>query len=145
MNASAFQRLGGSSGLAEIIDDFIDRVTSDVMIGFFFRGVDKDKLKRLELSFAASHLGGPVDYQGRPLAAAHGPHRIMGGQFARRLKLLENTLRDHAVEEDIIQEWLAHNRKLLPHITRDEKDQCQAAEEPRASGSSPKTDGDARG
>lgn len=131
MSTSPYQRLGGSSGLRTIIDDFIDRVTSDIMIGFFFRNVDKARLKEHELAFAASHLGGPKEYSGRPLPVAHGPHRVMGGQFNRRLKLLENTLRDHGVDDDVIKLWLDHNERLRSQITRDTKDECQAADEPR--------------
>jgi truncated hemoglobin YjbI len=111
-----------------IVDDFVDRVTKDMMIGFFFRAVDINRLKELEYQFAASHLGGPQGYQGRPLARAHGPHRIMGGQFNRRLKILDDTLISHQVESDIREEWLKHNESLRAHITQDARDECQAAD-----------------
>jgi truncated hemoglobin YjbI len=119
-----FEQIGGEESLRAIIDDFVDRVTGDMMIGFFFRAVDKDRLKLLERSFAEVHLGGRRVYEGRPLSVAHGPHRIMGGQFNRRLKILEETLRDHGVDEDIIKLWLNHNEQLRSHITRDAPNEC---------------------
>ena len=125
---SSFNRLGGPTGLRTIVDDFVDRVTRDMMIGFFFRAVNKDRLKELEYQFAAAHLGGPSAYEGRPLPQAHGPHRIMGGQFNRRLKILEDTLRAHHVDSDIVAEWLAHNEALRAQITRDQSDECRAAD-----------------
>jgi len=119
-----YERLGGEPVLVALIDDFVERVVSDVMIGFFFRQIDKDKLKKLEVQFASTHLGGPNDYQGRPLKVAHQAHAIMGGQFNRRLRILENTLRDHGVDPEICDLWLAHNEQLRAHITRDTKNEC---------------------
>lgn len=121
---SPYDRIGGEAGLRAIIEDFVDRVTSDVMIGFFFRAVDKKRLAVLEAQFASSHLGGPSAYEGRPLSRAHGAHRIMGGQFNRRLVILEQTLRDHGVTDEVRDLWLAHNEQLRAHITRDQKDEC---------------------
>lgn len=123
-NPTPFQKLGGEPGLRAIIDDFINRVTSDMMIGFFFREIDKEKLKVLEYQFASSHLGGDANYEGRPLRTAHAKHPIMGGQFNRRLKILDNTLRDHRVDEEVRAEWVRHNEKLRAHITGDGPDEC---------------------
>jgi truncated hemoglobin YjbI len=94
------------------------------MIGFFFRNIDKDRLVVLETQFAACHLGGPVAYEGRPLSKAHGAHPIMGGQFNRRLRILDQTLTAHGVDDDIRIAWLSHNEQLRSHITRDRRDEC---------------------
>ncbi len=117
-------RLGGEEGLRRIVADFIGRVTNDLMIGFHFREVDRDKLIRLEFEFARAHLGGPQEYSGRPLRAAHARHRIMGGQFNRRLRILQQTLDDHEVPDDIQSAWLDHNERLRSHITSDSKTEC---------------------
>jgi truncated hemoglobin YjbI len=131
-NPTPFQRLGGEPGLSAIIDDFINRVTGDMMIGFFFREIDKEKLKALEYQFASSHLGGNAKYEGRPLRTAHAKHPIMGGQFNRRLKILDNTLRDHGVDEELRAEWLSHNEKLRGHITGDGPDECNPVSIPES-------------
>lgn len=111
--------------LQGIIEDFVGRVTKDVMIGFFFRTVDHTRLTELEVQFAAAHLGGPSKYEGRPLSVAHSPHKIMGGQFNRRLRILDQTLRDHGVVDDIREAWLRHNEQLRSQITRDRADECR--------------------
>lgn len=121
---SLFERLGGEARLRAIIDVFVDRVMDDVMIGFFFRKVDRGALKRREYEFAAAHLGAGTPYGGRPLDEAHAPHPIMGGQFNRRMKLLERTLADLNVPEEIAREWLAHNERMRPLITRDPSNLC---------------------
>ena len=104
------------------------------MIGFFFRSVDLERLKQFEYEFAASHLGGPSSYRGRPLAQAHARHPILGGQFNRRLRILENTLTEFGVPKDVVREWLDHNERLRPIITRDMDAECilPSSEAPRA-------------
>lgn len=116
---SAFTRLGGRTAVEGIVSDFIDRVVGDLMIGFFFKKVPIPRLKQLEVEFACEHLGADTKYSGRPLRTAHGPHRIMGGQFNRRLRLLEQTLLDHQVPSDIIEHWMAHNEAMRAQVTLD--------------------------
>ncbi len=116
---TAYERLGGAAAVERIVSDFVDRVVSDMMIGFFFTKVPITRLKQREFEFAARHLGATLKYSGRNLDEAHGPHKIMGGQFNRRLRLLEQTLMDHQVPGDIIAEWLAHNESLRAQITLD--------------------------
>lgn len=121
--ASMYERIGGEAGLRAVIDDFVDRVFDDVMIGFFFRNVERRRIKELEFQHAAEFLGGPR-YRGRPLDAAHQKHRIMGGQFARRKELLRQTLVAHGLPEDVIAAWLEHTESLRPLITGDAGGQC---------------------
>jgi truncated hemoglobin YjbI len=122
---SRFEELGGETKLRAIVDDFVDRCFDDTMIGFLFQRADRDRIKRFEYQHAAEHLGGPVAYEGRPLDQAHRPHRIFGGQFARRRQLLVETLRDHDVPEDIIDAWVAHQESLRALITKDSDSSCQ--------------------
>lgn len=122
--ASAYERIGGEAALRVIIEDFVDRVMRDMMIGFFFRKVNRARLCELELQFASQHLGGPHEYSGRPLEKAHAAHPIMGGQFDRRLRLLQKTLTDHQVPQDVIAAWLEHNEALRSKITGDRSGEC---------------------
>ncbi len=121
---SDFEKLGGEARLREIIDLFVDRVTTDMMIGFFFAKVDRAELKRFEYEFAAAHLGAKTPYTGRPLEPAHARHPILGGQFNRRMKILERTLAELNVPADVADRWLAHNERLRPLITRDSSQEC---------------------
>ncbi len=107
-----------------VIDQFVDRVVSDLMIGFMFARVDRARLKRFEYQHAAEHLGGPVRYEGRPLSAAHRPHRIMGGQFLRRREVLRQVLVEHRVAADIRDRWLAHVDSLRGLVTVDAGSDC---------------------
>ena len=105
---SDFERLGGEEGVRRIIGSFTQKVYNDAMIGFFFHGKDHDRITEMEYRHAAEYLGGPVVYDGKPIAKAHRSLGIMGGQFLRRRKILENTLVEQGVTEDIRTRWLAH-------------------------------------
>ncbi|MCA9565363.1 MAG: group 1 truncated hemoglobin [Myxococcales bacterium] len=111
-----YERIG-EERLRAVVADFIDRVYRDVIIGFFFLRIDKAALIEHEFRFAAAHLGGPKSYGGRTIAEAHRRHPINRGQFRRRLWLLENTLRDHGIEDDIIERWIQHNQLLERVVT----------------------------
>lgn len=120
---SDFDRVG-EAALRAAIADFVARVRADVMIGFLFARVDLTRLSELEYQHAAEHLGGPVRYEGRPLKAAHAPHRIFGGQFARRREILRQTLAQHGVPTGVAERWLAHVDSLRGEITADAASEC---------------------
>jgi truncated hemoglobin YjbI len=119
-----FEQLGGEPALRPIIDDFVDRCFDDLMIGFFFARADRARVKRFEYEHAAEHLGAGTPYGGRPLEVAHGAHRIMGGQFDRRLTILREVIEAHGVPEPIRTRWLAHQEALRGRITRDARGSC---------------------
>ena len=121
---SLYERLGGEPALRAVIDDFMERVFADIMIGFFFRDTNKARIKELEFQLAAEFLGGPQRYRGRPLAEAHQKHRIMGGQFARRSQILREVLLAHGAPTDVSSAWLAHVESLRAEVTTDPNGQC---------------------
>ena len=124
MARTLYEELGGEPRLREIIDTFIDRVFEDRMIGFFFRNADKKRIKEMEFQLTARFLGADVEYQGRPLEVAHARHPIMGGQFARRLQILKETLERYGVPPHIRDAWIEHTERLRPLITRDAGSDC---------------------
>ena len=105
---SHFEDLGGEVALRRVVDIFVDRVFSDVMIGFIFTGKNRGRLREMEYQLAAEQLGGPVSYSGRSMRSAHAPLPIMGGHFDRRRQILINTLRDCEVPATIQRVWIEH-------------------------------------
>jgi hemoglobin len=123
-DGSFFLRLGGENKLRAIINEFIDRVFADRMIGFFFRDADRNRIKEMEYQLAASFLGAGVEYQGRPLDQVHAKHPIMGGHFARRRQILKETLEYFQVDDRIKTAWLDHTDRLRPLITAQTDSAC---------------------
>jgi len=119
-----FEQLGGEPVLRGLIARFVDRMFDDPMIGFFFRKADRQRVKDKEYELAARHLGAEVEYTGRPIQAVHAPHPIMGGQFARRLQLLRQTLEEAGAPPAVVQHWVAHTEALRGQVTRDASGEC---------------------
>jgi len=121
----------GEAGLRAVLADFYGRVFGDVMIGFMFEGKSKQQLIDREYEFTAQLLGADVRYTGRPLRTAHAAHRIFGGHFERRVQILRETLRDHAVDPEVQRAWLDHTLALRAQITRDAGSECATTAETR--------------
>lgn len=120
MESKAWETLGGEAGVAPIVARLIERVSTDLMIGFFFRAADLERVRRHELEWARAHLGGPASYSGRSLPEAHAAHPIAEGHFARRLKILEEVLTEFEVPAEIQAEWLAHDRAQRAAVVQTE-------------------------
>jgi hemoglobin len=121
---SLFEELGGEPVLRSIVGRFVDRMFADAMIGFFFRKASRERIKEKEYELAAQHLGADVQYTGRPIAQAHAAHAIMGGQFARRLELLRQTLDEAGAPPRVVAHWITHTENLRSLITRDASGEC---------------------
>jgi truncated hemoglobin YjbI len=122
---SLFEQLGGEPKLRAIVDDFVDRCFDDVMIGFLFTRAERNRIKRFEYEHAANHLGAETEYGGRALDKAHRPHRIFGGQFDRRRKILIDTLHDHDAPDEVVDGWISHQDTLRALITKDPDSNCE--------------------
>lgn len=124
---SLLEQMGGPELLREVVDDFVDRMIADAMIGFHFRGVDPVRLKVLEAQFAAVALGSSEPYEGRPVRTTHARHPISGGQFSRRKEILRQTLHDHGVAVEVATAWLDHTERLRGAVVRGPQDRCGSA------------------
>jgi hemoglobin len=124
MADSDYEALGGYEGVAAIMDEFVNRIFADMMIGFHFRDASREDVARFEIQFACGFLGGPEIYEGRSMDATHARHPITGGQFMRRLRILRDVLEERKISEDIIARWVAHNEALRPMITGDVGSAC---------------------
>ena len=123
---SLYEELGGEAKLRSIVNTFVDRMFDDMMIGYLFRSVRRERIKEKEFEHAAEHLGAGSAYAGKPLDTAHRPHRIRGGQFMRRFEILRTTLEELGAPERVKKHWLEKTLELRPLITDDEGGRCAA-------------------
>ena len=121
---SLFDDLGGEPVLRSIIGTFVDRMFADPMIGFHFRKANRRRIAEKEYELAAEHLGGGVQYSGRPLGEAHGAHAILGGHFDRRLEILRRTLEEAGAPPSVVTHWLAYTESSRSLVTSDPSGQC---------------------
>jgi hemoglobin len=129
-DTSLYDQAGGEPGLRRCIERFVDKVFDDVMIGYLFRAADRQRVKHKEFEHAAEALGAAIEYTGRPLAAAHAPHRIRGGQFMRRIQILKDALAECGMPAAVVEALVQNNLSLQPLITADEDGVCDPAFRP---------------
>ena len=123
---SLFEQAGGESVLRAVLRDFYNTVFVDPMIGFMFRDADKERLIQKEYELAASFLGAVgVRYTGKALRRAHAPHRIMGGQFMRRLQLLKDAMKKHDLPTAVQAAWIEHTERLRSQVTSQAGSDCE--------------------
>lgn len=104
--------------LHEIIDVLVTKMAADMMIGFHFAKVDLVRLRALELQHARDALFGSATYEGRPIQVAHKAHRIFGGSFDRRIKLLSDILIAHGVDDELRAHWIAHQQSFRAQVVQ---------------------------
>jgi hemoglobin len=102
-----FQKIGGEPQLAKILEDFYRRMSEDILIGYFFTGKDISHIADRQKQFLLAATGLNPSYTGKSPTTAHVElPPILSGHFDRRLRILEETLRAHGVDETDIGVWV---------------------------------------
>ena len=78
---AVFEAFNGVEGIDRIIDDFVDRITTDARIADIFRASDLVRLRRTLKEQVCYILGGPCDYTGRDMVASHMDQGITTREF----------------------------------------------------------------
>ena len=109
----------GEARITKILDDFYKRMAADLMIGFFFTGLNVTEIAKMQMAFLLRSMGVTPTYSGRPPAQAHKElPPILRGHFDRRLKILEETLRAHDVHVEDMRIWLAFEASFRKVVTK---------------------------
>lgn len=102
-----YQHLGSEKRLEEILQDFYQRMSQDILIGFFFDGKDIPEIARQQKQFLLRAMGATATYTGKAPAQAHtNLAPILSGHFDRRLQILEQTLKDHGLSPEDVTTWI---------------------------------------
>ncbi len=102
-----YEELGGAESIAVAVDQFYDRVLSDMDLAPSFIGVDIDQLRRFQRQFLAKATGGPDEYQGRSMADSHRDLMITMYQFQRVGMHLKETLEELGVPSRLVNAVMA--------------------------------------
>jgi len=68
---SLYERLGGSLAIWSVTEAFYRKVLADGLLAPYFDDMDMDRQVAKQASFLTMVLGGPAEYTGRELRAAH--------------------------------------------------------------------------
>ncbi|MGB0258737.1 MAG: group I truncated hemoglobin [Coraliomargarita sp.] len=69
--SSIYERIGGEPAIDAAVDLFYVKVLADDRIKHFFDGIPMDRMHGHQKKFLTMALGGPSNYDGRGMAAAH--------------------------------------------------------------------------
>jgi hemoglobin len=94
---SLYDRLGGASAVAIVVDTFTARVHGDTTLAPLFRGVDMDNFKRLMRELICQGTGGGCTYTGRTMLASHQGLNVTDAQFEIVVGYLAATLDQFSV------------------------------------------------
>lgn len=114
---SLYERLGGGSGIENLIESFYVRVLADPELAPFFGDVSLERLKSMQREFFSMALGGPVTYTGRPLGHVHHGRGITRHHFARFVAHLLETLRDRGCDDAETDAVIEHINTFANEIT----------------------------
>lgn len=99
MAETLYQRLGGAERIAAIVEESIDRHAVNPVLAPRFRGKDLPHLKRLGTQFFCAGIGGPQQYEGRDLRAAHAGMNVSEQEFLETVDDIVAALESHGVAQ----------------------------------------------
>jgi hemoglobin len=118
-DTTLYDRLGGEVAVEAVVDDFYERVLADDRVNHHFEGVDMDDLRAHQRQFIASAAGGPVEYDGREMAAAHAALGITDAEFGVVAEHLSAALAANGVADADREALLDEVAALQPAIVSD--------------------------
>lgn len=110
MTDSLFDRLGGEAAVNAAVDIFYRKVLSDPSINEFFDSTDMAGQHSKQKSFLTMAFGGPNNYSGKDLRAAHAPlveRGLNDSHFGAVAGHLQATLQELDVAANLIDEVMS--------------------------------------
>jgi methyl-accepting chemotaxis protein len=113
---SLFSQLGGKAAISAVVDSFYEKVLADPELKKFFAKTNMDWLKLRQNQFFTQALGGPGEYKGKPMRAAHADMLIEKRHFERVGTHLAVTLSEMDVAPELVDAVMDKITALEPEI-----------------------------
>ena len=102
LEQSDYEAVGGAPAITAVVGRFYELVVADDRLAGYFEGVEMPRLKRHQVALVSQVMGGPVEYEGRELRAAHQGMGISTEDFAVVVGHLVTALTEAGVPSEII-------------------------------------------
>lgn len=112
-----FESLGGAHRVAQVVADFYQRILADEELRPFFRDVQMERLQRMQTEFISAMIDGPIKYSGAELTEIHHGRGIEEKHFSRFVAHIADTLQEHAVAPELIDQILGRLALYSNQIT----------------------------
>lgn len=114
MSVSIYEKYGGFDFFHKCIYGLYLDMFDHPEISYHFIGVDIERLSLHQTQFLVRAIGGPDNYQGRPLWDVHKSKEISDFQFQEIAKAFRQVFIDHGVsseDADFIMNFVASHKK----------------------------------
>ena len=119
MKPTLFDAIGGLPTLNRVHKIFYDKVYAHYWLKHFFEGHSQEAIEHRQTTFMAEKMGGPAEYWGKEIKYGHEAMYITRELFDVRHALLEESLREAGVPEDLTQRWLRIDSAFLKQVVKD--------------------------
>lgn len=99
MTNNLFNEIGGAEVVADIVDDFYDRVVADPDLKKFFEHTSIDRIKSMQRQFFGIAIGAPLEYSGRSLGEIHKGKHIKRDHISKFTDHLMDALSEIGISE----------------------------------------------
>lgn len=107
MTDSLYTAIGGQEALRSVVQDFYQMVYYDHQLQGYFDDTNMDALRDHQTAFLSMVTGGPSDYSGRDMRAAHAGLNITKQDFDLVVSYLSRALTQNSVSEPHREEILS--------------------------------------
>jgi hemoglobin len=114
--ASLYERMGGQTVVAAVVDDTLDRVVADPRLGRSFEGSNLKRIKQKLAEQICQLAGGGCEYTGDSMRETHANHQITQADFYGMVEVLRDSMRRHRVPLRERNELLAVLAPLEPDV-----------------------------
>ena len=112
---SLFEKYGGFETVSKVVSELYDELERNDITAPYFENSDIRALMDHQVKFLSQVLGGPQQYSGKAMSAAHTGLRITEEAFNTVAQTAQNVLEDTGVEDDDV----AHIVGLLASLKDD--------------------------
>ena len=112
MNRTLFERLGGSEGIAKIVDDVVEShmINPKVSARFLPYKEDPERLTAIKnhtIDFFSAGSGGPATYKGREMTETHKGMNISAAEYMHVTDDIMGVLENHKIDDESKKDVLA--------------------------------------
>lgn len=125
-----FDAVGGLPTLQRVHKIFYDKVYRHPWLGKFFEGHSQTAIENRQTAFMGEKMGGDVTYMGKDLKTAHETMYITEELFDLRRDLLDESLREAGVPDDLRERWLRIDSAFGKSIIKDDREAFMAVSWP---------------
>lgn len=86
---SLYRAWGGEAGIRAVMQDFVPRLVAHPRIGHFFKDTNREHLTKQLTAQLCQLAGGPCDYEGADMKAAHRDMGVGRGDFNALVEALQ--------------------------------------------------------